>query len=109
MRRPTRTEVHRRLFLAAPYGIGIRQGNTALKSWVDSRLNLMRKKDIFQPILKANVAAAVRARVLEEHPPAEQHVHVRGGALRASTPFARSVAVIVRGGGRGGGHFPSLP
>ena len=33
------------VFLALPYGIGIRQGNTAMKRWVDSRLELMRKKD----------------------------------------------------------------
>ena len=44
-------------FLEAPFGIGIKQGNTALKAWVDSRLNLMQKKDQFLPILKANVAA----------------------------------------------------
>src|SRR3954451_1884001 len=43
------------VFLEAPYGIGIKQGNTALKAWVDSRLDLMRKKDQFLPILKANV------------------------------------------------------
>jgi polar amino acid transport system substrate-binding protein len=42
-------------FLEAPFGIGIKQGNTALKAWVDSRLELMRKKDQFLPILKANV------------------------------------------------------
>ncbi len=34
-------------FLQAPYGIGIKQGNVALKKWVDSRLNLMRQKDLF--------------------------------------------------------------
>jgi polar amino acid transport system substrate-binding protein len=44
-------------FLAAPYGIGIRQGNRALKRWVDSRLELMRKKDIFMRILRAHVPA----------------------------------------------------
>ena len=44
------------LFLALPYGIGIKQGNTALKRWVDSRLELMRKKDLFLPILKNTVA-----------------------------------------------------
>lgn len=42
-------------FLALPYGIGIKQGNTALKRWVDSRLELMRKKDRFLPILRNNV------------------------------------------------------
>jgi polar amino acid transport system substrate-binding protein len=44
-------------FLFLPYGIGIKQGNTALKRWVDSRLELMRKKDAFNTILKANVPA----------------------------------------------------
>ena len=44
------------LFLEAPYGIGIRQGNVALKRWVDARLNLMKQKDIFQGIIKNNVA-----------------------------------------------------
>jgi polar amino acid transport system substrate-binding protein len=42
-------------FLAAPYGIGMRKGATELKAWVDSRLELMRAKDQFLPILKANV------------------------------------------------------
>jgi polar amino acid transport system substrate-binding protein len=42
-------------FLEAPFGIGIKQGNTALKAWVDSRLDLMKKKDQFNPILRANV------------------------------------------------------
>jgi polar amino acid transport system substrate-binding protein len=42
-------------FLALPYGIGIKQGNTALKRWVDSRLEIMRKKDAFNTVLKANV------------------------------------------------------
>jgi polar amino acid transport system substrate-binding protein len=44
-------------FLQAPFGIGIKQGNKALKAWVDSRLNLMKSKDLFLPILKANVPA----------------------------------------------------
>ncbi len=43
------------LFLAQPYGIGIKQGNTALKRWVDSRLNIMKKRDLFFPILKNTV------------------------------------------------------
>ena len=46
------------LFLAQPYGIGIKQGNTALKAWVDSRLNLMKKRDLFLPILKNTVPPA---------------------------------------------------
>jgi polar amino acid transport system substrate-binding protein len=44
------------LFLEAPYGIGIRQGNVALKRWVDSRLAIMKQKDIFQTIIRNNVA-----------------------------------------------------
>jgi polar amino acid transport system substrate-binding protein len=42
-------------FLALPYGIGIKQGNVAMKRWVDSRLELMRRKDIFMRILRNNV------------------------------------------------------
>src|SRR5436190_19510321 len=44
-------------FLALPYGIGIKQGNVALKRWVDSRLEIMRKRDAFMGILKNNVPA----------------------------------------------------
>ncbi len=44
------------LFLEAPYGIGIRQGTVALKRWVDSRLAIMKQKDIFQTIIRNNVA-----------------------------------------------------
>jgi polar amino acid transport system substrate-binding protein len=42
-------------FLALPYGIGIKQGNVAMKRWVDSRLELMRRKDTFMRILRNNV------------------------------------------------------
>jgi polar amino acid transport system substrate-binding protein len=44
-------------FLALPYGIGIKQGNTAMKRWVDARLNLMKKKDTFMGMLRNNVPA----------------------------------------------------
>ena len=44
-------------FLPLPYGIGIKQGNVALKRWVDSRLELMRKKDTFMSLLRNNVPA----------------------------------------------------
>jgi polar amino acid transport system substrate-binding protein len=44
-------------FLALPYGIGIKQGNAAMKRWVDSRLELMRRRDIFMRILRNNVPA----------------------------------------------------
>lgn len=43
------------LFLPLPYGIGIKQGNTELKAWIDSRLNLLKKRDLFLPILKNTV------------------------------------------------------
>ena len=43
------------VFLQSPFGIGIKQGNTQMKAWVDSRLALMKAKDQFLPILKANV------------------------------------------------------
>ena len=43
-------------FLEAPYGIGIKQGNVELKRWVDARLNLMKQKDLFVPIIKNNIA-----------------------------------------------------
>ena len=45
------------LFLPLPYGIGIKQGNDAMKRWVDSRLNLMAKRDAFMPMIKASVPA----------------------------------------------------
>jgi polar amino acid transport system substrate-binding protein len=45
------------LFLPLPYGIGIKQGNTALKAWVDSRLEVMRKRDTFMRILRDQVPA----------------------------------------------------
>jgi polar amino acid transport system substrate-binding protein len=44
-------------FLALPYGIGIRQGHTAMKRWVDSRLEVMRRRDTFMRILRNNVPA----------------------------------------------------
>jgi polar amino acid transport system substrate-binding protein len=49
------TKLTNDLFLQQPYGIGIKQGNVALKRWVDSRLNLMKKRDLFFPILKNTV------------------------------------------------------
>jgi len=46
------------LFLPLPYGIGMKQGNTALRAWVNSRLNLMKKRDLFFPILRSTVPPA---------------------------------------------------
>jgi polar amino acid transport system substrate-binding protein len=45
------------VFLTAPYGIGIRQGHTAMRRWVNARLELMRQRDIFVRILRNNVPA----------------------------------------------------
>jgi polar amino acid transport system substrate-binding protein len=42
-------------FLLLPYGIGIKQGNAALKRWVDSRLAVMKRRDTFNTILRNNV------------------------------------------------------
>jgi len=42
-------------FLLLPYGIGIKQGNVALKRWVDSRLNVMKRRDTFNTILRNTV------------------------------------------------------
>jgi polar amino acid transport system substrate-binding protein len=44
------------VFLEQPYGIGIKQGNVELKRWVDARLNLMKRKDLFAPIIRNNIA-----------------------------------------------------
>ncbi len=44
-------------FLEGPYGVGIKQGNVAMKRWVDSRLELMRRKDRFMTILRSNIPA----------------------------------------------------
>jgi polar amino acid transport system substrate-binding protein len=46
------------LFLPLPYGIGIKQGNTELRAWMNSRLNLMKKRDLFFPILRNTVPPA---------------------------------------------------
>ena len=96
------------LFLEAPYGIGIRQGNVALKRWVDSRLALMKQKDIFQADHQEQRRAAVRAGVLQEHPAAEQHVHVSGGnaAQRRHCLSVGRHARTMKGSGRRGRPLP---
>jgi ABC-type amino acid transport substrate-binding protein len=50
------TQLTNDTFLEAPYGIGIRQGNTAMKRWVDARLGLMKQNDLFLPILREHFA-----------------------------------------------------
>jgi polar amino acid transport system substrate-binding protein len=46
-------------FLPLPYGIGIKQGNTALKRWIDARLNVMKRRDTFNRLLRDQVPARV--------------------------------------------------
>jgi polar amino acid transport system substrate-binding protein len=41
-------------FLNLPWGIGIRQGDTDMKRWVDAAIRLMTKNDEFAKILKKN-------------------------------------------------------
>jgi polar amino acid transport system substrate-binding protein len=41
-------------FLNLPWGIGIRQGETEMKRWVDAAIRLMTKNDEFATILKKN-------------------------------------------------------
>ena len=49
------TKLTEDLFLNQPYGIGIKQGNVALKRWVDTALELMKRRDAFLPILRNTV------------------------------------------------------
>ena len=41
-------------FLAIPYGIGIRKGETAMKRWVDAAIRQMKRRDEFWKILRRN-------------------------------------------------------
>jgi polar amino acid transport system substrate-binding protein len=50
------TKLTNDVFLEGPYGIGFRQGDTAMKRWVDSRLAVMKQKDIFMTLLRNNFA-----------------------------------------------------
>ena len=63
--------------------------HTALKRWVDSRLEVMRKRDTFNTILGNSVSTRVPD-VPEEHPP-----RTIGSATQDATaqcPLARSIA-----------------
>ena len=44
------------IFLEGPYAIGMKQPYPALKRWVDARLELMKRKDVFLGILRNNLA-----------------------------------------------------
>ena len=58
------------------------------KAWVNSRLNLMKKRDLFFPILRNTVPPAQVVAVLEEHPAAQAGVRLQPG--RSSRRCARS-------------------
>ena len=44
-------------FLSIPYGIGVRQGDTAMKRWLDARIEQMRLEDRFMTLLQRHVPA----------------------------------------------------
>jgi polar amino acid transport system substrate-binding protein len=47
-------EMTRHKFLAIPYGIGIRKGETAMKRWVDAAILQMKRRDELWAIMKQN-------------------------------------------------------
>ena len=69
-------------FLDQHYGIGIKQGNTALKAWVDSRLEVMRKRDTFVKILKDQI-------------PARNFASFSNNVLRPNNRFGYTVGVDI--------------
>ena len=42
-------------FLAIPWGIGIRKGETDMRAWVNSRIKLMKKRDQFWQIMQHTI------------------------------------------------------
>ena len=58
----------RDVFARAPWGIGIRKGDRAMKRFVDSRLRVLQQRDQFVKILRAN-AAPVLFRTLAKNVP----------------------------------------
>jgi len=49
----------KQVFAPAPWGIGIRKGEGAMKRWVDSRLRILQRRDQFIKIMRANAAPAL--------------------------------------------------
>jgi polar amino acid transport system substrate-binding protein len=43
------------VFLAVPWGIGIRKGETAMKRWVDAAINGMKARDLFWGIMRRTI------------------------------------------------------
>ena len=73
-----------------PYGIGIKQGNVALKRWVDARLSLMKQKDNFMTILKNNVPGRFVPGFSKNILRPNNTFGYAPRAHRARTPFASS-------------------
>jgi polar amino acid transport system substrate-binding protein len=61
-------------FLPSPYGIGIKQGNSELKAWVNSRLELLRQRDAF-------------SKILARHFPLHLYAAFRNNVLRPKNTF----------------------
>lgn len=47
------------VFARAPWGIGIRKGETAMRRWINARLNLLRQRDQFVKILRNHTTPAL--------------------------------------------------
>ena len=77
-------------FLALPYGIGIEQGNAALKRWVDSRLEHDEEEGHVHADSRNNVAARFVSDFSTEHPAAEQNFGYAPPGAPSGTPFARN-------------------
>ena len=92
--RPTATsKLTSDMFLALPYGIGIKQGNVALKRWVDSRLELMTQARHVHARSSRTTSRRGLRRVLEEHPQAEAtRSATRQGRRDDGVPVAASYA-----------------
>ena len=95
------------MFLEAPFGIGIKQGNTALKSWVDSRLEPDAQEGPVPPDPEGERSGAVLGLVLEEHPASEATRSTYAPATRAERG-ARSARSEDRGRRPHGGRPPLL-
>ena len=81
------------VFLEGPYGIGIRQGNAAMKRWVDARLDADEAAGPVHGDPAQQRPGSPHPGVLAQHPAPEQHVRVP--AARESQPGHR---VPVAGG-----------
>ena len=91
---------------AQPYGIGIKQGNTALKAWVDSRLERDEEAGSVPADPEEHGAAEAGRAVLEEHPEAEADVRLQPGRHHDGVLVA-SAAIGTRRGAAADAAAPS--